>query len=64
MGRNKNLDKYLENFDKRMAAAAEWRAREEAIIAKRNAKLRTKKVATKVDTTPLDMGELQKRLRF
>ena len=64
MGRNKNFDKYLANFDKRLDAYAEARAREEAIIAKRNAKLRTKKVAPKVDTTPLDMGELQKRLRF
>ncbi len=55
---------YWKNFDKRLEAYAEARAREEALIAKRNAKLRANKVAPKADTTPLDMGELQKRLRI
>lgn len=55
---------YWKNFDKRLEAYTETRAREEAIIAKRNAKIRTKQVATKTDAAPLDLSELQKRLRF
>ena len=55
---------YLKNFDKRLEAYAESRAREEAIIAKCNAPLRTKKVASQLSAALLDMGEVQRRLRF
>lgn len=52
------------NYDKMFAAVAAHSDKVNARVAKQNAKL-PKPPATKIDTeTPLNLSELQKRLRF
>lgn len=52
------------NWDKAFDRVAAYSEQQNAKVAKRNAKL-PKRIAVKSETeTPLDMSELQKRLRF